>query len=815
MDKYFVICHVHSHLNPSKQMMTEKNTPQKKQANANLNIKDFLNIALANWVWFLLSVIVCVGISYYKLKKSPNIYYRSASVLIKDQSSGTRTADASSAFYEVSTLRMNNSIQNEILIFKSKRLMMEVARKLDLDVYYSQEGKFRDWDLYNECPVKLSFPEARENATFSFKVTPFSAKEVWLSDFSTPTWTGGKIKATLNDTLKTPIGKVVVTPSLFYSKDCFGTPYTVTKANLESTALRYNAALQATIMNDNSSMISLGISDVSPRRAEDILNTLIDVYNQDAIDDKNRMSVNTANFINERLIIIEQELGGVESQIADFKRQNRFTDFATQTGTYVEASNKYQEEGVALEGQLTLTRYIRDYLMDPSKSNELLPSNTGISDVNIEGQISQYNALMLQRDKLLANSSTKNPVVMDINNSLSAMKQTMIRTVDNAIAALNMKISNIRGEEERALRRIAAVPSQQKYVLSVERQQKIKESLYIYLLNKREENALTQSMAENNARVIDPATGSNAPISPNAQQILLIGLAVGLAIPAGILILINLLDTRIRTKKDLEDNLSIPFLGEIPQHAKEKGEKRKAIVVKEDGKDSVSEAFRILRTNMAFMNTSADHRMQSIMVTSLNVGAGKTFISSNLAMTLALAGKKVVLVDLDIRKGTLSAKMDKKKEGVTNYLAGNITNLDSIIYPSELHQNLSIVYNGPVPPNPAELLLSPHLNDLVDRLKERFDYVLLDNVPSNMVADAMIVNRVADLTIYVVRAGNMDKRQLPEIERLYTEGKLKNMAVVLNGVKTYKSGYGYYGYYGYGYGYGYGEGKKKKKRKLF
>lgn len=791
-------------------MMTENNQPRKKQADTGLNVMDFLKIALANWMWFVLSVIICGGLAYYKLKKSPNIYYRSASILIKDQGSGTRTADASSAFYEVSTLKMNNSIENEMLIFKSQRLMQEVVKKLNLDVYYSIKGKFRDFDLYHECPVVLSFPEVRDNASFSLKVTPLTQKKVSLSGFSSPTWNGKEIVAELNDTVNTPVGKVVVTPSLFYSKDNFGSQYTVTKTNIAGAAARYNAALQVSVMSNGASMIKLGISDVSPRRAEDILNTLIDVYNQDAINDKNRISVNTANFINERLIIIEQELGGVESQIATFKSQNRLTDIASQTGTFMEASSRYQQEGVAMEGQLALTKYIRDYLVDPTKSNELIPSNTGISDVNIEGQISQYNALMLQRDKLLSNSSTKNPVVMDMNNTLAAMKQTMIRTVDNLIAALNMKLNNIKGEEERALRRIAAVPSQQKYVLSVERQQKIKESLYIYLLNKREENALTQSMAETNARIIDPAMGSNAPISPNGQQILMIGILVGLAIPAAILVLMSLLDTAVRTKKDVTSVLSVPFLGEIPERVRVKGEDKHSIAVKADSVDAVSEAFRILRTNMAFMSSDGNP-VKSIMITSLNVSAGKTFISANLGMTLALTGKKVVLVDLDIRKGTLSARMRKQKLGVTNYLAGGVTNIDEIIFKSDLNENLSMIYSGPVPPNPAELLLSNKLNELIDRLKARFDYVLLDNVPSNMVADAMIVNRVADLTLYVIRAGKMDRRQLGEVEQLFADGKLKNMAVVLNGVKMHKKGYGYYGYYGYGYGYGYTFEKKKKK----
>lgn len=793
--------------------MIQQNPTNKKNTNSEaLTISDLVKIALANWKWFVLSVLLCLGGAFYYLKKSPNIYSRSASVLIKDETKGTQLPNAAAAFSEVNMLNLNSTVDNEVLIFKSKRLMIEVARKLKLDITYSRRGKFREWDLYSSTPVILTFPEALETSTFSLKVTPLNTKEVLLTDF--PKMEGTKpieqLKVNLNDTVNTPVGKLVVTPTLYYTPDYYQIPITVRKANLEAVGLAYNTALQSSVASQTSSIINLSIADVSARRAEDILNTLIDVYNQDAIDDKNKIAVNTANFINERLIVIEQELGGVESQIADYKSEHNLADISTQTGAFMQTSSRYQQEGVNLENQRTLAKYIRDYLADPTKAGELIPANTGIADVNIEGQIAEYNELMLQRDKLIGNSSEKNPVVMDMNNSLASMKQTIVRTVDNLIAGLDLKIQNIRGEEERTLKRMAAVPSQQKYVLSVERQQKIKESLYIYLLNKREENALTKSITESNARIIDPAMGSNAPVAPKAQLILLAGLMLGILIPTGVLFILKASDTCVRWKKDLIDILSIPFLGEIPQRIRAKGETKQPIVVKAESKDAVSEAFRIMRTNLSFMGSTTEHQLQTIMVTSMNVGAGKTFISSNLAMTLALAGKKVVLVDLDIRKGSLSKRIHVHQTGVTNFLSGEVTQVKDIVTKSEYHENLSVVGKGPVPPNPAELLLSPRLNELVEQLKAMFDYVILDNVPSNMVADAMIVNRVADLTLYVIRAGKMDRRQLPEVERLYTEKKLNNMAIVLNGVSEFHHGYGYYGYYGYGYG-----SEKKKKRKLF
>ncbi|WP_301704848.1 polysaccharide biosynthesis tyrosine autokinase, partial [uncultured Parabacteroides sp.] len=420
-------------------------------------------------------------------------------------------------------------------------------------------------------------------------------------------------------------------------------------------------------------------------------------------------------------------------------------------------------------------------------------------------QIGEFNEMLLKRDKLISNSSSKNPVVQDLNNSLIAMKQTIIRSVDNLIVGLNIKIKNIRAQEEQTSRRISAVPTQQKEVLSVERRQKIKEELYLYLLNKREENELTQRMTESNARIIDPAAGSNAPVAPKAMMILLASVVLGCAIPAGVLWLLMVSDTKVRSRKDVEGVLSVPFLGEIPMRDKKD---KNEVVVHENGRDSVSEAFRIVRTNMDFMRVK-EKNMQVVMFTSFNPGAGKTFVSINLAMSFALTHKKVVLVDLDIRKGTLSSHVQVSDMGVTNYLSGRIDNIDEIIRKGELYDKLDIIHAGPVPPNPAELLLSDRLEALIAELRGRYDYIILDNVPAGVVADAVIVNRVADLTIYVVRAGKMDRRVLPEVEKLYREGKLRNMSLILNGT-VYKHGaYGYH--YGYGYGYGYGYEQRKNK----
>ena len=703
-------------------MNSEQETINLRREENELNLSDLFHIVLANWYWFVLSVLVCAGVAVLYLKWAPKVYTRTASVLIKDNSKGGGLSE-SAAFEELNMFNVKSNVDNEVLVFKSKRLMSVVAERLNLDISYTIKDGLRTGELYTQSPIAVRFPEAEASQSFSLVATPLSAGEILLSGFSTNE--AKSLKVALNDTVSTPVGKLVVTPTLYYADKYFGKAVTISKRNREEIALTYSNSLQVALASKTATIINLTLQDVSIPRAEDVLNMLIAVYNEDAINDKNQVTVNTSNFINDRLIIIEEELGSVDADIETYKRENQLTDISSETGMYLQESSQYSKEGLGLENQVTLAKYIRDYLTDPHKSSDLIPANTGIADVNIEGQISEYNNLLLKRDKLIGNSSNKNPVVMDLNNSLSAMKQTIIRAIDNLIVGLNIKIKNIREREAQTSRRISAVPTQQKYVLSVERQQKIKEELYLYLLNKREENALSQAITESNARVIDAAQGSRSPVAPKSMMILLAAVVLGLAIPAGIIWLQMVMNTTVRTRKDVEDAVSIPFLGEIPLRDKKNKDE---IVVRENGRDSISEAFRIVRTNMDFMRVKAKD-MKVVMFTSFNPNAGKTFVSMNLAMSFALTRKKVILVDLDIRKGTLSGHVSGTTNmGITNYLSGKVDDINSIIKKEELATNLDIIHTGPVPPNPSELLLSDRLEALIEELKKRYDYIILDNV---------------------------------------------------------------------------------------
>lgn len=765
-----------------------------------LNIVDLFMYLASQWKWFLLSILICGGIAWYNYARAPLVYFRSATVIIKDPSNKAST----SGLDRFDNFINKVNVANEILQFRSKKLMREVVQRVHADVSYQIKDGFRSNELYNESPVLVSLPDALPEQSFSFTMTLKDAKTVTLSDFSgieaKPSY-----EVALNDTMAIIEGMNVVVTATNYLRDSWlNTPIRVQKLPVESMVNYYKNALGIQQEEEEASILTLALKDSSPARAEDVLNTLITVYNEEAIKEKNQVAVNTANFINERLIIIERELGNVESNLESFKQRNQIVDIASSAGMYMTESQKYNADAMELETQLRLANFIKDYLTDPSKETDLIPSNTGISDMNIENQISLYNAAKLKRDHLIDDSSVNNPVVQELNNSLRAMKQSIIRAVDNMIVSLNVKRNDAQNREMRAQDRVTAIPTKERQMLSIERQQKIKEALYLFLLNKREENALSQAMADNNARVIDGAEGSNAPISPNRNRILLLGLLVGIALPGAVCLAILFMDTRVHGRKDIEGVTSVPYLGEIPLDKEAmKDHRKKVMAVKEQGDDIVSEAFRILRTNMAFLSKK-DKPAQVITFTSFNIGAGKTFIARNLSMSLAYLKKRVVMVDLDIRKGTLSRHFGHYHVGVTNYLSDNTVKVDNIIQHQE---GFDLIPAGILAPNPAELLMDNRLDELMNELRTRYDYIIADNVPVGLIADATIANRIADLTIFVVRAGKLDRRQLPDIEKLYQEKKLKNMALVLNGANPERHGYGYS--YGYGYGYGYGTKKKK------
>jgi len=783
-----------------------KNNDSQNQASEEeqtLNLRDLIRLVLNKWYWFVLSTALCLLLAGLYLMWAPKVYERTASVLIKDNKS---KSSETAIFQELAVFEGKGNVNNEMIIFKSISIVSQAVKRLHLDVSYTIREGLRTVELYSKTPVAVSFVNVEDAQSMSFRLKLMPDNEIIITELLIGDEKNeAPIMAHLNDTVNTSAGKIVATPTLWYNDTWTGKTLTVKKSNMRGAISGFMNSLTVALADKQTTVVNLSIKDVSIQRAEDLLNTVIAIYNDDAINDKNIIAVNTENFINERLINVEKELGNVDTKITQYKTSQQLTDIQSDAQLALQESSAADNEILRLQNQRSIAEHIRTYLSDPSNGTDMIPSNT-VGDMNVEGQIMNFNQTLLKRNRLIENSSESNPVVQDLNNTLNSLRQSIIRTVDNLLVNLDIQIRSVSARNQRTRARISAVPQQEREVQGIGRERQIKEQLYLYLLNKREENALNKAITESTARIIDPANGSMAPVSPKTMIILLAAIVLGFAIPGVIIYVIMISDITVRNRKDLTSVLSIPFLGEVPFKKKQRGAKTDYVVVKESGRDPVSEAFRIIRTNMDFMRVKQDN-IKVITTTSLFVGSGKTFISYNLAASLAMTGKKVLIVDMDIRKGTLGKAVTANKAadanavGLTSYLSKNVSKVETLIMQDKNIPEIDIILAGPEPPNPAELLLSDRLDELFAELRNMYDYIVIDNVPSGMVADALISNRVADITLYVIRAGRMDRRLLPDIEQLYRDEKLKNMAVVLNAVSADR-GYGYDSY-GYGYGYGY------------
>lgn len=819
----------------------DNNAPDIEQG---INMKDLLWMCISRWYWFVLSLFICCGFAFYQILKTPKVYQRNALLMIKDDRlGGTAGGDVGASFSGMGFLQANTNISNEIISITSPTVMYEVVKRLGLNVSYTVPGMFYPEQLYGtNLPVTLKFPDVEDGQNVSLKATLYPDGKMVMSDFNL-----GKKDAEGNpvtykpvvikdyhklDTVKTPAGNVVYAPNAAY-RGTVAEPFTIdiNRGSVDKKALACSGVLKAEIPEDWSSVISLTYKDVSIDRAEDILNTLIEVYNENWVRDKNRIAVSTSEFIKERLAVIEQELGGVDSEISSFKSTHMVPDIDAAAQAYFTRASQATDEVLQLNNRLGMARYIRNYLANSANSFNVLPANSGLENLNIEKQISEYNTQLLQRNNLVENSSTANPLVINMDNQLDGIRQAILQSIDNYIVTLNSQIRAAQTNEAMASSRLQANPTQARYLLSVERQQKVKESLYLYLLQKREENELSQAFTAYNTRIITPPTGSDAPVAPNPRSIMMVAVLVGLLLPTGAIYLLEAFNTKVRGRRDLE-RLSVPFIGEIPlgyhkrkglqrlRKAQEDEKDRRIVMVRKGSGNTINEAFRVIRTNLELMTDAETTGAHTLMITSANPGSGKTFITMNLATVLAIKDKKVVIVDLDLRKASLSSFVQNPAVGVSAYLSGHATPEQIMVHrPVEPPKRIDpkqppkdhfvdILPVGAIPPNPAELLYSPRLKSLLDKLRAEYDYVLLDCPPIEVVADAKIINRHTDMTVFVIRAGLLEREMLPRIQELYDNQRYHNIAIILNGTDQSHLG-PLSSRYGYGYGYGYGYIKKK------
>ena len=795
----------------------------------NIDVKELLFKYLIHWPWFVGAVVACLIAAWVYLHMSTPVYNISATVLIKDDKKGG-SAGMLSGLESLGLDGMVSSsqnIDNEIEVLRSKTIVKEVVEDLGLYISYTDKDEFPSRNMYKTSPVQVSLTPQEADLlekpmTVEMTLQPQGSIDVNVKIGDDEYQKHFEKLPAVFPTDKGTLAFFLTPDSVLSSKRTSEetTDSEKTTRNITATinkplavakAYCKNMTIEPTSKTTSVAVISLKNSNV--QRGKDFINKLLEMYNINTNNDKNEVAQKTAEFINERISIISKELGSTEKDLESFKRGAGITDLTSDAQIALTGSAEYEKKRVENQTQINLLQDLQRYMQN--EGYEVLPSNIGLQDVNLAAAINRYNDVLVERKRLLRTSTENNPTIINLDTSISAMKENVQVSLDRVLRGLFITKADLDREASRYSRRISEAPGQEREFVSIARQQEIKAGLYLMLLQKREENAITLAATANNAKIIDEAIADDAPVSPRSKITYLIALILGVGIPVGVIYLLELTKFKIEGRADVEKLTSAPIVGDIPLT----DEKQGAIAVFENQNNLMSETFRNIRTNLQFM---LDNDQKVILVTSTVSGEGKSFVSSNLAISLSLLGKKVVIVGLDIRKPGLNKvfQLSNKERGITQYLSNPETDLMELVQPSDVNKNLFILPGGTVPPNPTELLARNGLDRAIETLKKNFDYVILDTAPIGMVTDTLLIGRVADLSVYVCRADYTHKAEYTLINELSFEKKLPNLCTVINGVDLKKRKYGYYyGYgkygkhYGYGkrYGYGYGYGQDTKR----
>ena len=789
-----------------------------------IDIKELLFKYLIHWPWFVGTVVACLIAAYVYLYVATPVYNISATVLIKDDKKGGSSNNVGG----LDELGLNGlitssqSIDNEIEVLRSKTLVKEVVSYLNLYVTYQDEDLIPSKELYKTSPVQVNMtPQEAEKLKKDIVVEMVVQTQGSLDvnvkmDDREIQKHFEKLPAIL-PTDRGTISFFQVTDSIPVegASSVQGARHiTATISCPMNVARGYCGNLVIVPTSQTTSVVTVSLKNSSLRRGQDFINQLLEMYNRNTNNDKNEIAQKTAEFIDERIGIISKELGSTEADLETFKRDAGITDLSSDAQIALSGNAEYEKKQVENRTQISLVEDLKRYLSH--SEYEVLPSNVGLKDAALATQIDRYNEMLIERKRLLRTSTESNPAIVNLDTSIRATKANVQATIEGTLQGLFITKADLDREAKRYMRRISDAPGQERRYVSIARQQEIKAGLYLMLLQKREENAITLAATANNAKIIDEPVAEGGPVSPKRGIIYLVALVLGFMIPVAVIFLVDLTKFRVEGHADVEKLTSVPIVGDIPL-TNEKNAKDGSIAVFENQNNLMSETFRNIRTNIQFM---LQNDRKVILVTSTVSGEGKSFTSANLAISLSLLGKKVVIVGLDIRKPGLNKvfNLSSKEQGITQYLSNPEMDLMSLVQPSDVNKNLFILPGGTVPPNPTELLARDGLDKAIDMLKNNFDYVILDTAPVGMVTDTLLIGRVADLSVYVCRADYTHKAEYTLINELSHEQKLPNLCTIINGVDLKKRKYGYYyGYgkyskhYGYGkrYGYGYGYGQEK------
>ena len=762
---------------------------------SSLNIRAEVEKYFRYWKWFVLGVILSLGMTFLYLRYATPKYNATASILIKDNKKAGLSAELE-AFKDLGIVGGSsvNNTDNEIEILKSRKIIGNVVDSLNLEIYYIVSGRVIESELYEKTsPVKIKF--IVKDSTLFHKDTIFGIriKDKEKFDFINAekqvisTHSFGQI-------ISSDLGAFKVFNSL--SKNEAYRDITVKIFPKYKIIDNYKSRINISPVNKNSSVLTLSLQDAVREKAEDVLDELVKQYNLDGINDKNEVSKKTIEFINARLDTVGKILKVIQDNVKTFKSNKGFTGLPVEVQLALESLKETTQDVVKTQIQLDLANWIEKKLKNKTTKYDVLPVNLGVENPTITNSIVLFNDLISQRNIASVTAGGKNPVLLQIENQIENSRNSLLQSLSNISKSLDLQLSELRKEQSKALSKVKSIPENERGFIDIERERTIFSELYQYLLKKKEEADISLAVTVPNAKIIDVAYSSSTPVSPKRKVIYLAALLLGLIVPFVIIYIIDLLDTKVHNKQDLESELSVPFLGDVP-----KSDSKEKIIIGNDIRSSTAEAFRLIRTNLDFMLTS-DNRKQnkSIFITSTTSGEGKSFISINIAATLALSGKKVLLMGMDLRAPKVTeylGVLDRK--GITNYITDDEMTIEEITFQIPQIKGLDIIASGVIPPNPAELLMTKRVENLFTIVKQEYDIVIVDTAPVNLVTDTLLISKYADMFMYVVRANYLDKRLLAVPQELYNEKKLPNMAIVLNDTDPKRS-YGY-GYGGYGYGY--------------